>query len=99
MKGKTNIRLTEMFMAKCGRGKMGFDRIFHGTIKRDFDKNGEPIVYGKIKVNDGEITASAPDQWQLGDKLDQLVMLILDHDLHETDCVNAKICGEQFFLN
>jgi len=70
-------------MAKAGIGNSGFDRCFHGTIRRECDENGNPIVFGKIKVNDCFIYASAPDQLELGAKLDQMVLLILDYDLHK----------------
>jgi len=89
MSGKTNINITEIFTAKAGKGMKGFDRCFHGTIRREVDDNDNPVVFGKIDVNDCEIYATAKDQWELGDKLDELVIMILDHDLHETNCVTA----------
>lgn len=104
MEKKKKIELTEIFMAKAGLGNKGFDRCFHGTIKRDFDEDENPIVYGKIKVNNGHILATGKDQWELGNKLDELVVLILDHDLHETDCVTAinpkfKFRVNRIFMN
>lgn len=88
MSGKTNINLVEIFTAKAGLGMKGFDRCFHGTIKREID-DGNPVVFGKININDGHIIATAKDQWELGDRLDELVLLILDHDLHNMDCITA----------
>jgi len=82
MRKKDKIEITEIFMAKAGKGNAGFDRCFHGTIKRGHDVNGNPVVYGKIKVNDVFIYATAPDQWKLGEKMDEMVLLILDFDLH-----------------
>ena len=73
-----NIEITEIFMAKAG--KTGWDKCFHGTIKRSHDNDGNPIVYGKIKVNDQIIQASAKDQWELGEKLDELVLFELNRD-------------------
>lgn len=104
MEKKKNIKLTEIFTAKAGLGNKGFDRCFHGTIKRDFDEDENPIVYGKIIVNDGHIIATASDQWELGDKLDELVLMILDHDLHNTDCITAinpkfKFDVKQIYMN
>lgn len=104
MEKKKNIKLTEIFMAKAGKGNKGFDRCFHGTINRDFDDNGNPVVYGNIKVNDGYIIAMAEDQFELGDKLDELVLMILDHDLHNTDCITAinpkfKFDVKQIYMN
>jgi hypothetical protein len=80
MSRKDRFEITEIFMAKAGND---WNRCFHGTIRRERDENGTPIVYGKIKVNDCVIYASAPDQWELGDKLDDMVLLILDYDLHK----------------
>jgi len=86
-KNDLKIEITELFMAKAGR--KGWERCFHGTIKRDFDSDGNPVVYGKIKVKDGYIYATASDQWELGEKLDEIVLLILDYDLHKTASKNA----------
>ncbi len=77
---KDNLEITELFMAKAGRH--GWDRCFHGTIKRETDADGNPVVYGKIKVLDGFICAQAENQWKLGDMLDTLVLMILDYGLH-----------------
>ena len=77
MKKEGNIEITEIFMAKEGRN--GWDNCFHGTIRRDHDENGDPIVYGKIFVNDRIIEASGKDQWELGEKLDELVFFELNH--------------------
>jgi len=73
------FQLVELFMAKCGND---WNRCFHGTIRRETDADGKPVVIGKIKVNDAYIIASASDQWKLGDKLDQIVLLVLDYGLH-----------------
>ena len=76
---KLKVEITELFMAQADR-----DRRFHGTIKRSGG-----IVYGTIEINGGQIYASAKDQWELGKKLDEMVKLFLDADLHETDTVTA----------
>ena len=65
-------------MAKAGKGKASWDNCFHGTIKRSTDENGDPIVFGRIKVNDQIIEATAKDQWELGEKLDEMVLVILN---------------------
>ena len=67
-------------MAKAGND---WNRCYHGTIHREHDGNGNPVVYDKIKIGSGYIYATAPDQWELGKKLDEMVLLILDYDLHE----------------
>jgi len=70
------VGIEELFMAKAG--KNGWDNTFMGTIKRTTDKDGNPIVYGKVKVNGTIIQTSASDQWELGEKLDELVLFVLN---------------------
>lgn len=94
-----NISITEIFMSKAGIGNKGFDRCFHGTIRREKDADGNPVVYGKIKVNDGYIYATAKDQWELGDKLDSMVIMILDDGLHASVGRNSIIANTLFSLN
>jgi hypothetical protein len=89
MRKKDKIEITEIFMAKAGKGNAGFGKCFYGTIKRGFDINGHPFVFGKIKVNDVIICASASDQWELGEKLDEMVLFILDYDLHNMSLTNS----------
>ena len=84
-------------MAKAG--KQGRDRCFHGTIRRERDADGNPVVYGKIKVNDGNIVAMATDQWILGDMLDEMVLLVLDNGLNQIKAENYYIKGKTYFLN
>ena len=86
-------------MAKAGKGNAGFDRCFHGTIKRGCDTNGHPFAFGKIKVNDVIICASASDQWKLGEKLDEMVLLILDYDLHNISSTKIRNSSTGFFSN
>jgi len=66
-------------MAKAG--KHGWDKCFFGTIQRGKDSDGSSVVRGKIKVKDGFILAQAQDQWELGEKLDELVLLVLEYAL------------------
>ena len=99
MRKKDKIEITEIFMAKAGKGNAGFDRCFHGIIKRGVDLNGNPFVYGKIKVNDGFICARASDQWELGEKLDEMVLLILDYDLHNIFRTKNRNSATEFFSN
>jgi len=96
-KKDSRLDITEIFMAKAG--KQGWDRCFHGTIKRETDENGNPVVRGKIKVNDGYICSQAGDQWELGDKLDELVLMILDFGLHSDTGITSVIAGTPYFQN
>jgi len=93
-KKELRIELTELFMAQADKY-----RCFYGTIRREMDSDGNPLVRGKIKVNDGFILAQAGHQDELGRKLDEMVLLVLDFDIHKSKGITASICGELFFLN
>lgn len=95
--GKTpKLEITEIFCAKAGND---WGRCFHGTIRRETDADGKPVVIGKIKINDGYIIASAKDQLELGNKLDQMVLMILDYGLHSDAGCSYDITGCQYFLS
>jgi len=72
MEKPINIEITEIFTAKAD------DNCFQGTIKRCTDANGNPFVFGKIRVRDQIIVASAKDQWELSKKLDELALYALN---------------------
>ena len=93
---KDHLEITELFMAKAGND---WSRCFHGTIKRLVDAKGNPFVFGKIKVNDGYIIASARDQWELGEKLDKLVLTVLDYGLHSDAGKSFQFAGTTFIQN
>ena len=90
------FQITELFMAKCS--KNDWDRYYYGTIQRDIDAD-DPVVCGKIKVLNGFICAQAVDQWGLGDKLDELVLLVLDYSLHDDEGISTMMAGTYYFLN
>ena len=93
-KQELKLEITELFMAKSS-----WDRCFYGTIKREMDDNGIPFVFSKIKVNQGYICSRANSQWELGEMLDELVVMILDKGLHSNIGVTSMISGIPFFLN
>ena len=97
IKKKDEIQLTELFMAKAG--KHGWDRCYHGVIRRETNKDGNPVCYGKIEVGDGYVVAQANDQWELGEKLDEMVLMVLDYGLKDKDGITSEIAGTLFFLN
>jgi len=95
-KKEPDIRLTELFMAKPLND---FSRCFYGTIQRLRDEEGTDYCFGKIKVGDGFIIAQGKDQWELGEKLDQMVLLILDHDIQSVAGRAEIIAGTPIFHN
>ena len=95
---KDRFEITELFMVKAI--KNGWDRCFYGVIRRETDAEGNPTVYGKIKVGDQYIIANAGDQWVLGEKLDELVLIVLDMALQHTAVATYVISSDiQYFLN
>lgn len=97
-KKKIDIQIIELFMAKAS-----WKRCFQGTIHREKDSNGNPILQSKIYVknelHDCVIYAMANDQDTLGNMLDEIVEMILDENLHEDSGKRIKICETDFFLN
>ena len=91
---KVRIELTELFMAQADKY-----RCFYGTIRRELDSDGRPLVRGKIKVNDGFILSQAGNQDELGRKLDEMVLLVLDYDIHNSQAKTINICDMDFYLN
>ena len=73
----TQVVIKELFMAKAG--KNGWDRCFKGIVDRRTDEHGE-ILHGKVNVNDRIIQASARTKDELGEKLDELVLIALHGD-------------------
>jgi hypothetical protein len=94
---KDKLEITELFMAKAG--KHSWDRCFYGTIKRETRADGNTIVYGKIKVLDGFVCAMAATQEKLGDRLDELVLMVLDYGLYDGIKLSTIILETELFLN
>jgi hypothetical protein len=84
---KDQFEISELFMAQADR-----DRRFFGTIKRETDSDGTSIVRGKIMVNNGFVCAMAACQDVLGERLDEMVLMVLDYDIH-------KISGHDFIVS
>lgn len=102
-KKNMKVEITEIFMAKAGIGAKGFDRCFRGTIKREKTNDGTPIVRGKIhvknEIHDCFLYSEAKDQWDLGDNLDQLVIMVLDKGLHNNSGKFFKRYGFEYHMN
>jgi len=96
MKNKDRIEIQELFMAKAGND---FNRCFYGTIQRLKNEDGSDYCYGKITVNQGYICARASNQEELGKKLDEIVLFVLDYGLHNDIGKSSAIAGNTVFLN
>ena len=88
------FEITELFMAQADR-----DRRFYGTIKRGYDVNDVPVVFGKIMVNNGFVCAQAANQDELGLRLDELVIMVLDKGLHNNVVKTIVIADNLLYLN
>lgn len=75
------------------------DTRFSGTIQRGFDVNGIPVIPDRIKFNNGFVCAQSGSQDELGEKLDEIVLMILEYGLH-TDYGNSHtVAGMTFNQN
>jgi len=70
-----------------------------GTINREKDENDVPAVRGSIKVLEGFSFAQAACRDELGERLDELVLMVLDESLHEDAGVTSIIADMNCFLN
>lgn len=56
-------------------------------------------VFDKILVLDGTIYSQAATQEELGERLDELVKMVLDEGLHDDEGVAYKMIGFECLLN
>jgi hypothetical protein len=86
------FQITEMFMAEAGK------KCFYGIIKRSQDANGNPHLFSRIIINDGNVQACASDQKVLGKVLDEMCIMYLK-GLHRDAGISIEIFGSNLFLN
>lgn len=91
---KDRIEITEMFMAQTSDNEC-----FYGIIKRSKDANGNPHLFSRITVNDGNVQACASDQKELGRMLDEMCKMVLYSGLHNNYGHKIKIFDAEFYLN
>ena len=90
------FEITELFMYKAGQN---WHHRFMGTIKRMAGEDGKHFVCGSVQVNDCLLYAQADNEEQLGEKLDLMILNVLDNSLHTKAGKTSKICNTDFFLN
>jgi hypothetical protein len=91
---KPDIEITELILAKAD-----WKRTFIGTIERYSDDKDCPFVVGKVMVNKYQVVCQASDFNELGRFLDDMVILVLDYDLHKTIQNTNQIAGWDYFQN
>jgi len=93
-KEKSELRLTELFMAKAG-----WNRCFIGSLTRNKDPEGKELLCCTVDIKKSTIICQADDRVELGKQLDVMCILVLDYDLHETKEVSAPIIETPFICN
>jgi hypothetical protein len=88
------IEITELFLIKAD-----WKRTFIGTIEHYTNPDGSKYVKGKVTVNNYQVVSMASDVEEVGKFLDEMVILILDYNLHLIPAVKYSIEGTDLFLN
>ena len=96
-KKKEEFELTELFLIKAG--KTDWDRTFIGSIKRETNDEGEPLVRMKVVVEEGMIVGMARNQDEIGANLDDVCLMKLDFGLHSKDGPKSTIFDSDFYHN
>lgn len=98
MKKKVNldIEIVELILVKCGND---YNRTFMGTIKREVDANGDPLLTGTVTVHEGKIYCRAISEDQLCQYLDEICQLKLDFEIHTDPGVSIEIAYSRINLN
>jgi hypothetical protein len=91
MKKLPTIEISELFLVKAD-----WNRTFVGQIIRKTDEDGLSINLGNVTVNEGKIWSKAETQEELGNNLDDICTLKLDHNLHNS-CGVTSILAETLF--
>ena len=68
---KDKFEITELLAAQVNK-----DIMFYGPIIRSVDSEGNPVVYGRIKVNETIVCAMASDRFELGTKSDEFGWMV-----------------------
>jgi hypothetical protein len=91
-----DIEIVELILVKCGND---YDRTFMGTIKRELDSEGTPVLCGSVIVGEGKIYCCAATEDKLCQDLDEICLMKLDYNLHSSVGVATKILDTDLFLN
>jgi hypothetical protein len=88
------IIISELFLVRAD-----WTRTFMGTIRREVDTDGNPVVLGEVIVQEGKMWSKASTQEELMKNLDDICAMKLDYKLHSQAGVATKIFCEYFYLN
>ncbi len=91
---KFEFDITELFMVMAD-----LKRYFVGSLRRDKDDDGNGFVSGKVTVNEGVMVGRAENEQKMGNGLDVVCKLKLDHDLHRKEGKTSMILGTRYNHN
>jgi hypothetical protein len=89
-----DIIITELFLVKAD-----WTRTFMGTIRREVDGDGNPVLLGEVIVQEGKIWSKADNQEELMMNMDALCTLKLDYGLHFTCGISTIFSGFKIYFN
>ena len=89
-----DLQISELFLVKAD-----WNRTFMGQIIRETTVDGQEIIRGSVIINDGKAWSVGNSEEELGNNLDDICTLKLDHNLHADPGVRGVIAGDIFFLN
>jgi hypothetical protein len=94
-KESSNLIITELFLVKAD-----WTRTYLGEIRREVDSDGNPLLMGKVTVDEGQIWSMANcDDEILRKNMDDICKMKLDKNLHSSSGKTLPIAGTLYFLN
>lgn len=89
-----DLQFTELYLVKAD-----WNRTYMAQITREKSADGKDIIRGNVVIDEGMVWSMAETEEELGEYLDDICVLKLDHNLHSTAGVIIQILGIDFFLN
>ncbi len=91
---KSKFDITELFLVVAD-----IKRTFVGSMQRGKDEEGRDFVTGKVTVKEGVMVGRAETGRLMGEQLDNVCKLKLDHGLHEEEGRTSMILATKYNHN
>jgi hypothetical protein len=88
------LQITELFLVKAD-----WHRTFVAEIIREKTADSMEFIYGNVVINEGKAWSVGSTEEELGNYLDDLCIMKLDHNLHASIGESVVISGTRFYLN
>ena len=75
------------------------ERTYMGTMQRDKIDDTLTIIRGQVKVEGSMVYVKGNSAEEMWGAADEMVILILDYDLHQTSGPKTEIFKNDYFLN